>query len=138
MIAAVFSSCASGKPTAKPTTSETESERPGCLQRPKPESTPAWFPKDLPLPTGSYAAADGEQSTTNANAQIFVVNANLNAFIRFAATDWRAAGWITAGGEREADEAEAPFVKGSQRGRFRARNVYCDADKTEVLLVINK
>jgi len=136
--AAVLASCSSSSPSAKTSPSETERERPGCVQLPARTETPTWFPEDLPLPSGSYASATGDQSTAQQNAQVFVVNADLNAFVLFAATQWRSAGWVTAGGEREADEAEAPFGKGTQRGRFRARNVYCDADKTEVLLVINK
>jgi hypothetical protein len=135
--AAVFSGGPT-KPSAKPSVAETDSERAGCKELPSKGTTPSWFPKDLPLPSGSYSSAKVETPAPGTNAAVFVADGNLDSFIAFATSRWTSTGWQLFGGDREADEAESNIRKGALAGHFRARSAYCEGDKTEVLFVFTK
>jgi hypothetical protein len=96
---------------------------------------PSWYPKDLPLPPGSFAS-----SVDAAGDGIRVVSLDvrepLEETIRFIGQTWAKQGWKLGQGERERFEAENVFWKSDVRyGRFRI-NVLCSTEWTAVTLAI--
>jgi len=110
----------------------------GCIHDLPPKAaSPTWLPKDLPLPPGTYASQilPGQGGVERA---VFTVNASLDSFVKTVLNDWPGKGYsLTGKGDREAGEAEAPFRgPGKVSGLFRARAVYCDTQRIELLLAI--
>ncbi len=130
------------KPAAGPTPSPTASVVPtgaGCLPVPQRIATPSWYPSDLPLPPGSYAA-ELPPASGSTRRIIFVSEGSLSDFVRHALADWPKRGWQLGRGEAEPGEAEDQFAKPSdgRYGAFRARSIFCDQTKTWVLLVLGQ
>lgn len=99
--------------------------------------TPDWFPADLPMPEGSYVSHlldDG----AGARRVVWTTDASLRGFVDHVLRRWKDEGWTIGRGEAEEGEAESTFSKADVFGSFKARQVYCDRDWTEVLLVIGR
>ncbi len=109
-----------------------------CLQLPKKLATPAWFPDDLPMPRGSYAA-DVPPAQAGLRRIVFASKGSLREFVLHVFDAWKKRGWTLGRGESEPGEAEDNFLKQSEKryGVFRAREVYCEKGWIQVLLVIN-
>ena len=109
-----------------------------CLQVPSKIATPSWYPKDLPMPGGSFVS-EVPQAQAGLRRVIFTVNGTLRDFVKHALTVWPKQGWRMGRGEAEPGEAEDNFIKtGSNRyGLFRAQSVYCDLNHTWVLMVLS-
>jgi hypothetical protein len=145
LVATATAACGSGShsaavPRGLPTTTSTSTlARPpttaaGCSPTPRPGTPLGWLPQDLPLPPGTYASAD----TTNGapvHRALLVVPLALRDFVVFALREWPKAGYRLGRGDAEANEAEDSFAKDVTSGAFRARAVYCDPNKIEVLFV---
>lgn len=115
---------------------DTTVETPRCPELPARIATPKWLPADLPLPPGSYASRMLPRSG-RVDRGIFVVNASLDEFVRFVLAEWPKQGWILGRGDREAHEAEAPLSRpGGRLGFFRARSIYCEPNRAEVLIAV--
>jgi len=110
----------------------------GCLPLPKTTSYPSWYPKDLPLPTGSYPARVSLPKVKGFPRGVFVVKGTLREFIVHALGVWPKKGWQLGLGESEAGEAEDVFFRlGTQiRGAFVARSSYCDTRYTWLYIVM--
>ena len=132
----------SGKDEAQPTpTSRLPTIRPAqCEQLPGKTKNPSWYPKELPLPAGSYAASVKVPGPTSSSfpRAIFAVRGSLRDFIIHALQVWPKQGWILGRGEAEAGEAEDNFhLPGTDlRGAFIARSTYCEAGWTWVYSVM--
>lgn len=102
---------------------------------PKQIAMPAWYPKDLPLPSGSFASSvDG--GSAGIRIVSLVVQRPLEETIAFIGQAWVKEGWKLGAGERERWEAENVFWKSDVRyGRFRI-NVLCSTEWTAVTLAI--
>jgi hypothetical protein len=110
----------------------------GCLPLPGKTKYPSWYPKDLPLPEGSYPADVKLPAARGYPRAIFAVRATLKDFIIFVLGEWRKTGWTLGRGEAEAGEAEDNFFKAGTdvRGAFVARTDYCDAGWVSVYIVM--
>ena len=110
----------------------------GCLPLPKQTSFPSWYPKDLPLPAGSYPAKASLPKIAGYPRAVFAVKGTLRDFIIHALGVWPKKGWQMGLGESEAGEAEDTFFRlGTQtRGAFVARSAYCDTGWTWLYLVM--
>lgn len=102
-----------------------------CAPIPGPIARPGFFPSDLPLPAGSYPTDKLEGQ--GAPRVVFVVEASLRDFVKYLLAEWPKAGWEVGRGESEPGEAESSFRKDQRYGVFRARAVFCDQGRTEVL-----
>lgn len=109
-----------------------------CLPLPARVATPAWYPKDLPVPAGSYVS-EVPEATAGLRRVVFAVRASLRDFVRHALTEWPKHGWTMGRGEAEPGEAEDNFLKAKENryGVFRARSILCDEGWTWVLVVLN-
>lgn len=109
-----------------------------CFDLPQEVPRPSWFPADLPLPEGSYPSLIPEQRAPGIREIVFTARGSLDDFVRFVLDRWEEAGWSLGRGEREPGEAESIFFAGEAEryGQFRARQVYCDEDYTEVQLIV--
>lgn len=143
-IALALGGCASDSHASKarppqglPTTtvsSTTTSVFAACTKVPPAGPALAWLPHDLPLPPGTYATTD--ISAGGLQRGMLVVPTDLHGFVVFALQQWPKVGFRLGRGDAEAHEAEDSFSKGDRVGAFRARSVYCDQSKTELLLVV--
>lgn len=90
------------------------------------------------MPSGSYAA-DVPAAQAGLRRIVYVAKGSLRDFITHVFDAWKDHGWTLGRGESEPGEAEDNFLKqGENRyGVFRAREVYCDREWIQVLLVIN-
>ena len=110
---------------------------PGCMRVPEAVPAAVWFPDDLPLPNGTQTTQvpDEEQGIKRV---VLAVPASLDGWVEFVLDAWPKAGWNLGVGEREPFEAEDTFFKENRYGLFRARALYCDANVTEVLIVLGE
>jgi hypothetical protein len=113
-----------------------------CLPLPGRAATPTWFPKDLPLPAGSYATALSVQNDPRYQPYrqvIFAVKASMTDFLRFAIARWPEKGWLFGRGDVERGEADASFFRPNQgrNGAFRARTQFCDQSWTWLYLILD-
>ena len=85
----------------------------------------AWFPTDLTLPPGSYAASERGDGA-GGHIGVFVVPSGPAAFTNAATSQLNGAGWAGGPIDIEANEAEASFTKS---GKFIAFGIntytYC-------------
>jgi hypothetical protein len=96
---------------------------------------PSWYPKDLPLPPGSFASSV-DAAGAGIRVVSLVVREPLEETIRFIGQTWAKQGWKLGQGERERFEAENVFWKSDVRyGRFRI-NVLCSTEWTAVTLAL--
>lgn len=134
-----FGSDSTARPTGRPSPTTLPSGA-GCLPVPaKAVPAPAWFPKDLPLPPGSYVI-ETPPSTGSTQRIIFAARGSLRDFVTFVLGAWKKTGWILGRGEAEPGEAEDQFAKPREGryGAFRARSIFCDQSRTWVLIVLGK
>lgn len=123
--------------TSLPASAKTPTLPADCLETPPQTPTPDWFPKDLPMPAGSYVNEVPEASA-GLRRVVFTVSGTLRDFVRHALGVWPEHGWTLGRGESEPGEAEDQFLKGKNRyGLFKAQSVYCDTSKTWVLIVLS-
>ena len=106
-----------------------------CQEVPSEPAAIAWLPGDLPLPDGSFAVEELPEQSGLRRA-ILAVPVTYDEFARYALGAWPDRGWILGRGESELGEAETSFIKGATYGAFRARNVYCGGDWSELLLAL--
>lgn len=120
----------SGSPNAQPTLTA------NCLKGDKKVATPSWYPSDLPMPKGSYAI-DVPEAAGGLRRVVFAARGSLREFVGHALGEWKKQGWTLGRGESEPGEAEDNFLKGDRYGIFRAQSVFCDPNRTWVLMVLN-
>lgn len=121
----------SAQPTASPSPAP-------CFSPPPRIATPAWFPKDLPLPANSYAVRYQLASLRGYKQAVFVAGASLQDFVKHALNEWPKQGWVLGRGDSEPGEAEDTFTKQREArfGAFRATAVLCDPKTTFVYFVV--
>lgn len=135
---AVGGSRSTTKPQTLPTSGKTPALPPQCLEVPPRTTTPSWYPKDLPMPAGSYVS-EVPQAQGGLRRAVFTVKGSLRDFVKHALTIWPKHGWQLGRGESEPGEAEDNFIKARENryGLFRAQSVYCDVNLTWVLMVLS-
>jgi|ERR671930_494401 hypothetical protein len=106
---------------------------PPC-NNPTPISFPTWVPKDLPLPSGTYASEELPPSF-GYHRGIFVVPGTLTDLARFILREWPRAGWTLGRGDSESSEIEDQFFKTPAVGAFKAQVVYCKPPYALMLLL---
>jgi hypothetical protein len=101
---------------------------------------PEYRPETLTLPAGSVAIRTSPDPAPGLHVVVYRVPKSLDDFVKFLLADWPKQGWVLGRGEREPGEAESVFYlpDKSRYGQVRARQVYCDADQTEVVLTIGE
>lgn len=109
---------------------------PTCVPVPDEVAEPEWFPADLPLPARSYPyeVIPPAHGIYRIN---YVLDVDLDTFVRFVLQEWPESGWTLGVGEREPGEAEDAFYKGERFGQFRARSDLCDRGRTRLLLALS-
>jgi hypothetical protein len=110
-----------------------------CDPLPGKAKLPSWYPENLPLPEGSYAAAITLPTRSSSYPQaIFAVRGSLKDFVIHALEVWPKSGWKLGRGEAEPGEAEDNFhLPGSNlAGAFIARTTFCDPTWTWVYIVL--
>jgi hypothetical protein len=95
---------------------------------------PAWVPKELPLPAGTYAT-QLYPSLNGYDRAIFYVPGSTSDFARFVLSEWPKMGWSLGRGESEPGEVEDQFTKPPAVGAFRARDQFCSPGYTLMLLI---
>ena len=115
------------RPTAIP------SDLPLCRYPPH-IATPAWLPRDLPFPVGTYTYQVLPDSAGYHRA-LLAIPTTLDKLARFVEVQWPQAGWVLGEGESEAGEAEQQFVKAPAVGVFKAVSEYCSPGFSRMLLV---
>ena len=106
-----------------------------CREVPTEPAVLAWLPADLPLPEGSFPVEELPEQSGLRRA-ILAVPVTYDEFARYALDAWPDRGWILGRGESELGEAETSFIKGPVYGAFRARDVYCGGDWSELLVAL--
>jgi hypothetical protein len=86
---------------------------------------PRWFPADLPLPAGAYAAEELE-TTTSLEAAVFVVPGRLPVLVAFVRDRWPEAGYELGRGQAGPGEFENSFSRPPAFGRIKANSVPCE------------
>ena len=66
---------------------------------------------------------------------LIAVRGTVDDFVSFINTQWTANGWALGKGDAERGEAEGGYRRGDVGGVYRVRNVYCDANVSELLIV---
>lgn len=97
-------------------------------------SAPAWLPRDLPLPPGTYLS----ERLADANGYhqgVFVVPGQLKDFVRFVLSEWPPKGWALGRGDAEANEAEDAFSRSPETGAFKVQGQACVPGYSLLLLV---
>jgi len=108
-----------------------------CQPLPAQAAAPDWYPADLPLPGGSYAAGE-VPGPPSVRKGVWAVKASLRAFVQHTALEaWPARGWHLGRGDAEAGEADGNFRRGQEAGTFRARTVYCEQGWTELVVTFS-
>jgi hypothetical protein len=106
---------------------------PPC-NNPTPISFPTWVPKDLPLPSGTYAS-QALPTSFGYHRGIFVVPGTLTDLARFILKEWPRSGWTLGRGDAESSEIEDQFFKTPAVGAFKAQVVYCKPPHSLMLLL---
>ncbi|MCA1833117.1 MAG: hypothetical protein ABR548_15730 [Actinomycetota bacterium] len=117
----------------------TQSPHGSCIEAPARAATPPWYPKDLPLPAGSYATdLKGGGPVPGFRQIVFSVPLNLREFVENSRNEWTRSGWIFGTGEAEPGEAENRFSKpGTDRsGAFRANSSLCDTRRVLLYIIV--
>ena len=109
---------------------------PQCENPPK-IATPAWFPRDLPLPPGSYTTQALPASFGYQRA-VLVVPGTAEDFGRYVLQAWPRAGWVLGRGDAEPGEVEDQFLKPPAIGAFRVRTEFCTPGYSLMLLIFSK
>lgn len=111
-----------------------------CLDLPARGAMPSWYPADLPLTLGSYAAARTLPPGETTRRATFAVKGSLQDFVNHVGTVWRRSSWVLGSSEAEPGEAESTFFqpKGGQSIAFIARASFCDAGWTWLYLVLGR
>jgi hypothetical protein len=134
LLAVGLAACSSGS-SGTPRAAVTVTTRAVPCDQPQPATAAAsWLPADLPLPAGTYTAADRTQPGAATHQAVLVVPLGLRDFVRFAVTEWPKRGWRAGRGDSEAREADDAFTKPGATAAFKAAATYCDVTKTQVLL----
>ena len=94
-----------------------------------------WLPHDLPLPDGTFAVEE-LPAQSGLRRAILAIPVTYGDFADYALDVWPDHGWLLGRGETELGEAETSFIRGSTYGAFRARNVYCGGEWSELLLAV--
>jgi hypothetical protein len=110
----------------------------GCIPLPGTTKTPSWFPKNLPLPAGSYPARITLPKAPGYPRAIFAIKGTLRDFVIHVFQSWPRQGWQLGRGESEAGEAEDNFfhLGTNIQGAFVARTSFCDPAWTWVYFVM--
>lgn len=107
----------------------------GTCPLPTMTAMPDWYPKDLPLPEGSFAYSF-DIGAGQIRVVSVVVPKGLEETIKLIGPTWAKLGWNLGQGERERFEAENVFWKSDVRyGRFRI-NTLCSTEWTAVTLAL--
>ena len=134
LLAVVVAGCSSSS-SNKTGAAVTVTTRQVPCDQPQPAAAPlSWLPDDLPLPVGTYTAADRTQPGATTHQAVLVVPLGLRDFVRFAVTEWPKRGWTAGRGDSEAREADDAFTRAGATAAFKAAATYCDVTKTQVLL----
>jgi hypothetical protein len=98
---------------------------------------PAWQPKEVPLPAGTYFYKQ-LPSKRGLDRGLFVVRIDVKAFKRFIDSDWPPAGIQLLRPDREPGEVEDIFATPRGTGVFKANDVICKTPYTRLLLIYGK
>ena len=110
--------------------------RPAIRCPPGPRAAiPAWFPKDLSFPEGTYALNVSLQKVTKYKSVALAVPLSLRDFVKHIATRWPEQGWTFTHAEVEFIDAEAQVSKSSRSvaAALVAREV-CDRKYVQMFL----
>lgn len=125
-------------PTAFPSGTASPTLPVGCVKDPPTKRTrPAWLPKSMPLPPGTYVHDVPDQVAPGVNTAQLFIPVSLDDFVKLVLGTWKRAGWIPGVGEREPGEAEDTFTgPNGLYGQFRASSFYCDAGTTNLFIAL--
>jgi hypothetical protein len=90
-------------------------------------------PSDLPLPPGTYLF--GQLADVGTYHRATFVTIGRVDFVRFVLNQWPTKGWTLGRGDSEPGEAEDSFARTGVGGAFRVRDAFCEAGRSELLLV---
>lgn len=123
-------------PAAFPTSTAIPALPAGCVKEaPAKIDMPAWFPRSMPLPKGTYVHEVPDQLAPGVDTAMLFMPVSLDDFVELVLGTWEDAGWIPGIGEREPGEAEDTFTGPDDRyGQFRAQSFYCDTNTTNLYI----
>jgi hypothetical protein len=98
---------------------------------------PAWLPKDLPFPPGTYAQERLQQAQGYRRA-LLVIPVTLEELTRHVLEVWPQRGWVLGAGDSEPGEIEDQFSKPPAFGAFRAQEVICDPGYSLMYLIFTQ
>ena len=124
----------SGSPSATPLASGIPTPSQAKCDLPKAVEFPAWVPKNLPLPDGTFAS-QRLPSGQGYFRGIFITPVSTTDFARFALSRWPKSGWQLGKGDAEPGEAEDTFLKGQAFGAFKVQDMACRPPHSTLLLV---
>lgn len=126
----------SSHPAARPTPSAPATLGGPCIAAQPRKSMPSFFPKNLPLPPGSYAA-EVPPPFAGSQRAVVIAKGTLRDFIVFILSEWPKQGWVLGRGDAEPGEADDSFrdQRAVNYGAFKARAIMCDTTTTWVFFV---
>lgn len=98
---------------------------------------PAWLPKDLPFPRGTYAK-EQLQPAQGYRRALLVIPVTLEKLTRHVLNVWPREGWALGAGDSEPGEIEDLFSKPPAFGAFRAQEVICEPGYSLMYLIFTK
>lgn len=141
-VALALAACGGGSTTpAAPTVGPTPTGIAGIDPASLPEceypdriSFPSWFPEDLPLPPGSYAA-EKLTAVQGYRRSLLVVQRSLAEFQDFVLDRFPQEGWVVGRGDTEPGEVDLQFSRAPSVGAFRALDQFCRPGFVLVLMI---
>ena len=98
---------------------------------------PAWVPKDLPLPEGTYAYRS-LPDLSGYHRALFTFRIDTAEFARFVLREWPKSGWTLGRGDSELGEVEDQFSRPPAVGAFRATDHFCQPGRTDMFMLYSE
>ena len=144
LTAAVLAGCGgdpagTGEPTVGPTPTATgiagldPAQLPDCVY-PEQVDLPRWFPEDLPLPPGTYAA-ENLSRVQGYRRTVIVIQRNIDQLQEFVFERFPKEGWVVGRGDTEPGEVDIQFSKAPAVGAFRALDQFCKPGFSLVIVI---
>jgi hypothetical protein len=116
------------RPTALPS-----GQLPKC-DYPEQIASPAWLPRDLPFPAGTYTMQVSPVAS-GFHRVLLVIPGDLPALAAFVLEQWPKSGYLLGRGDAEFGEIEDQFSKAPAVGAFKAVAVLCSPGFAKMLFI---